>query len=180
MDSTEPKDALEFLADFDNVPNEKKSALLSGSFLTKQLKSHQRMDAMFRGLTFAAALSILLLLAAILATLFSGSWLAISTFGFKFFTTSQWNPVSNSFGALVPIYGTLITSFLALLIGVPVSFGIALFLTELSPRYLKAPLGIAIELLAAIPSVIYGMWGLFVFAPYFAKNIEPGINTYLG
>jgi phosphate transport system permease protein len=88
--------------------------------------------------------------------------------------------VSGNFGAVVPIYGTLATSFLALLIGVPVSFGIALFLTELSPRLLKGPLGVAIELLAAIPSVIYGMWGLFVFAPFFAKHIAPAINSYLG
>lgn len=180
MDSTEPKDALPFFADFDENPSGKKTAHFTDSFIRRKIKSHQRMDAAFRGLTFAAALSILLLLAAVLATLVSGSWLAISTFGFKFFTSHVWDPVAGNFGALVPIYGTLITSLIALLIGVPVSFGIALFLTELSPRFLKAPLGIAIELLAAIPSVIYGMWGLFVFAPFFAKYIEPAINDYLG
>jgi phosphate transport system permease protein len=180
MDTSESKDALPFFTDFDDVPSVKKSALLTGAFLKKQLKSHQRMDALFRGITFTAALSILLLLAAVLTTLFSGSWLAITTFGFKFFTSTVWDPVSGEFGAAVPIYGTLITSLIALLIGVPVSFGIALFLTELSPRFLKGPLGIAIELLAAIPSVIYGMWGLYVFAPFFAKNVEPAIIAYLG
>lgn len=181
MDSTKPKEALpSFFPDFDDIPVLKKSALMSGAYLRKQLKRHQRMDAIFRGITFFAALSILLLLLAVLGTLLSGSWAAITTFGFRFFTTSTWDPVSEKFGALVPIYGTLITSFLALLIGVPISFGIALFLTELSPRFLKGPLGIAIELLAAVPSVIYGMWGLFVFAPFFAANIEPALITYLG
>jgi phosphate transport system permease protein len=181
MDSSDPKEALEpFFADFDDAPVVKKSALLSEAFLRRQIKGQQRMDAVFRGLTFTAALSILLLLVAVLATLLVGSWPAITTFGFHFFTSSTWNPVSSEFGALVPIYGTVVTSFLALLMAVPVSFGIALFLTELSPRFLKGPLGVAIELLAAIPSVIYGMWGLFVFAPFFAKNVEPAINHYLG
>ena len=94
-------------------------------------------------------------------------------FGPGFFVSSVWNPVNEQFGALVPIYGTLVTSVIALLIGVPVSFGIALFLTELSPPWLKRPLGTAIELLAAIPSIIYGMWGLFVFAPLFADYVQP-------
>ncbi len=90
---------------------------------------------------------------------------AFDKFGFAFFTTNVWNPVKSEFGALAPIYGTLVTSLIALLIGVPVSFGIALFLTEMCPAALKRPLGTAVELLAAIPSIIYGMWGLFVFAP---------------
>ncbi len=181
MSSTKPKETLpSFFTEFDEVPILKKSALMSGSYLRKQLKSHQRMDAVFRALTFAAALSILLLLIAILSTLIQGSWLAIRTFGWGFFTNAVWDPVGGRFGALVPIYGTLITSFLALLVGVPISFGIALFLTELAPRFLRTPLGIAIELLAAIPSVIYGMWGLFVFAPVFAKYFEPWINDHLG
>jgi phosphate transport system permease protein len=138
------------------------------------------MDAGFRALTFLAALSILLLLAAITLTLLNGAMPAIKAFGWRFFATAHWDPVNSQFGALVPIYGTLITSFLALLIAVPVSFGIALFLTEISPRLLKSPLGIAIELLAAVPSVIYGMWGLFVFAPFLADHIEPWINAHLG
>ena len=179
MSSGEPKEALPSLfADFDEAPSLKKSALISGEFLRKQLARHQRMDAIFRGLTFAAALSILLLLIATLATLLHGAWPAITTFGWSFFTNATWDPVGQKFGAVVPIYGTLVTSFIALLIVVPVSFGIALFLTELSPRFLKTPLGIAIELLAAVPSVIYGMWGLFVFAPFFAKNVAPKMNEY--
>jgi phosphate transport system permease protein len=101
-------------------------------------------------------------------------------FGFGFLVSTDWNPVKMTFGALAPIYGTVLTSFIALLISVPVSFGIALFLTELSPRFLKGPLGVAIELLAAIPSIIYGMWGLFVFAPFFAKNVEPWMLEKLG
>jgi len=182
MDSSDPNDVATsfFAGDFEQVPSLKKSATFSTEFVRKQLKTGQRMDAIFRGVTFSAALSILLMLLAVLVTLVQGAWPALSTFGFRFFTSSSWNPVKNEFGALVPIYGTLITSFLALFIGVPVSFGIALFLTELSPRFLKGPLGVAIELLAAIPSVIYGMWGLFVFAPFFAKYIEPAMNHYLG
>ena len=98
----------------------------------------------------------------------------------SFFITNVWNPVTHQFGALAPIYGTLVTSGIALLIGVPVSFGIALFLTEMCPVYLKRPLGTAVELLAAIPSIIYGMWGLFVFAPFFADYIQPLLTRVFG
>src|SRR5690606_34699918 len=97
-----------------------------------------------------------------------------------FLTSAEWNPVTDEFGALVPIVGTLVTSAIALLIAIPVSFGIALFLTELSPRWLRRPLGIAIELLAGIPSIIYGMWGLFVFAPLFADYVQPWLIEELG
>src|SRR5206468_9275120 len=109
-----------------------------------------------------------------------GSLPAIEKFGFGFLVSSEWNPVTEKFGALVPIVGTLVTSFIALLIGVPVSFGIALFLTELSPSWLKRPLGTAIELLAAIPSIIYGMWGLFVLAPLFQEHVQPALIESLG
>jgi len=102
------------------------------------------------------------------------------TFGFGFFVSAEWNPVTEQFGALVPIVGTLTTSAIALLIGIPVSFGIALFLTELSPKWLRRPLGTAIELLAAIPSIIYGMWGLFVFAPVFGSHVQPFLKSTLG
>ena len=98
---------------------------------------------------------------------------ALQKFGFAFFFTNVWDPVKSEFGALAPIYGTLVTSAIALLIGVPVSFGIALFLTEMCPPMLKRPLGTAVELLAAIPSIIYGMWGLFVFAPLFGDYVQP-------
>ena len=104
----------------------------------------------------------------------------MQAFGLGFLTSTAWDPVHEKFGALVPIYGTLVTSFIALLIGIPVSFGIALFLTELSPTWLKRPLGIAIELLAGIPSIIYGMWGLFVFAPIFADHVQPWLIKYIG
>jgi phosphate transport system permease protein len=137
-------------------------------------------DLLFRNATRLFALLVLLLLAGIIATLFVGSLPSIKQFGFNFLFSTDWNPVTEEFGALVPIVGTLVTSFIALLIGIPVSFGIALYLTELSPRWLKRPLGVAIELLAGIPSIIYGMWGLFIFAPWFADHIEPWMNDHLG
>jgi phosphate transport system permease protein len=108
------------------------------------------------------------------------SWPTIQKFGFSFLYSSEWDPTANKFGALVPIYGTLVTSAIALLIAVPVSFGIALFLTEMSPIWLRRPLGVAIELLAAIPSIVYGMWGLLVFSPIFAQYIEVPLTATLG
>ncbi|MFZ5502295.1 MAG: phosphate ABC transporter permease subunit PstC [Pseudomonadota bacterium] len=145
-----------------------------------RLKRHTVLDALFRNLTRVSAFGVLALLAAIIFSLVMGSMPAIRTFGFGFLTSSEWDPVNDQFGALIPIVGTLVTSAIALLIAVPVSFGIAIFLTELSPRILRRPLGIAIELLAGIPSIIYGMWGLFVFAPLFADHIEPWINDNIG
>lgn len=136
-------------------------------------------DLVFQGLTFFCAILILLLLILMVGTLMMGAWPSITKFGFHFLTSTQWDPVAEEFGALVPIFGTVVTSALALLIAVPVSFGIAIFLTEICPRFLRTPLGIAIELLAAIPSIIYGMWGLFVFAPYFAKNGQPWLKEHL-
>ncbi|MCL6556916.1 MAG: phosphate ABC transporter permease subunit PstC [Burkholderiales bacterium] len=125
-------------------------------------------------------LLVLALLAGILVALAVGAWPAIRTFGFAFLFSPEWNPVTGEFGALVPIFGTLATSAIALLIGVPVSFGIALFLTELSPLWLRRPLGIAIELLAGIPSIIYGMWGLFVLAPVLQETVQPWLIEHLG
>lgn len=145
-----------------------------------RLKRHTVLDLLFRNLTRASAFAVLALLAAIIVSLIVGSLPAIRAFGFGFLTSSDWDPVSEQFGALIPIVGTLVTSAIALTIAIPVSFGIALFLTELSPRLLRRPLGIAIELLAGIPSIIYGMWGLFVFAPLFADHIEPWINDHIG
>lgn len=132
-----------------------------------------RSDARFRALTAAAALIVVAAFVGIIIALVSGSWLALKTFGFGFLTTEVWNPVTEKFGAVAPIAGTLITSFLAMLVAVPVGIGIAIFLTELCPRSLKRPVGIAIELLAGIPSIIYGIWGLFVFAPFFQATIQP-------
>jgi phosphate transport system permease protein len=127
-----------------------------------------------------SAFAVLVLLIAIIVSLIIGSLPAIKAFGFQFLTSAEWDPVTDQFGALVPIVGTLVTSAIALLIAIPVSFGIALFLTELSPRWLRRPLGIAIELLAGIPSIIYGMWGLFVFAPLFADYVQPWLIEKLG
>jgi len=144
------------------------------------LKRQYFYDLLFRNTTGFFAFLVLLLLLGIITSLAWGGWLSIKTFGFGFFTSAAWNPVTSEFGAVVPIYGTLITSFIALLIGVPVSFGIALFLTELAPGWLRRPLGIAIELLAGIPSIIYGMWGLFVFAPIFADHVQPWLIANFG
>ena len=136
-------------------------------------------DKLFALTVKAAALLVLLLLTSIIVSLFVASWPSIQHFGASFLWHKQWDAPAENFGALVPIYGTLITSAIALIIAVPVSFGIALFLTELAPAWIKRPLGIAIELLAAIPSIVYGMWGLFVFAPFFARYIqEPMIQLF--
>src|SRR6266581_548463 len=143
-------------------------------------KSVQLQDLLFRALSRCFAFLVLAILLGIIVSLVRGSLPAIAKFGFGFLVSSEWNPVTEEFGALVPIVGTLVTSFIALLIGVPVSFGIALFLTELSPPWLKRPLGTAIELLAAIPSIIYGMWGLFVLAPLFADYLQPWLINTLG
>jgi phosphate transport system permease protein len=137
-------------------------------------------DAIFRNATRLFAFIVLALLLGIIISLIIGSMPSIKAYGFSFLTSDSWNPVTEKFGALVPITGTIATSVIALLIGVPISFGIALFLTELSPNWLKRPLGIAIELLAGIPSIIYGMWGLFVFAPLFADHVQPWLIDTLG
>ncbi len=129
-------------------------------------------DAVFSVLTHGAAWLTLALLAGIIISLVIGAAPAIQTFGLGFLTSAEWDPVQEKFGGLVMIYGTLMTSFIALLIAVPVSFGIALFLTELSPSWLRRPLGTAIELLAAVPSIVYGMWGLLVFAPILSTWIQ--------
>jgi phosphate transport system permease protein len=137
-------------------------------------------DRLFAGATLAAAAFTLLLLVAILGSLFIGAWPAIHEYGLSFLIRSDWDPVANRFGGLVMIYGTLTTSAIALLIAVPVSFGIAVFLTELSPGWLRRPLGIAIELLAAVPSIVYGMWGLLVFGPLLARFVQKPLLDLFG
>jgi phosphate transport system permease protein len=144
------------------------------------LKRFARTDARFRYFTFGAACLVLLIFTGIIIALGNGAWLAIRTFGAGFLTSTAWNPVTEKFGALPAIYGTLITSTLAMLVAVPVGIGIAIFLTELCPRPLRRPVGIAIELLAGIPSIIYGIWGLFVFAPFFQQTIQPWIIASVG
>ncbi len=153
---------------------------MSKLFTDARLKRHQLLDILFRNMTRLFAFLVFALLIGIVISLFIGSLPAMKAFGFGFLFSAEWNPVTEQFGALVPIVGTLVTSVIALLIGVPVSFGIAIFLTELSPRWMKRPLGIAVELLAGIPSIIYGMWGLFVFAPAFAEHVEPWLTEHLG
>jgi phosphate transport system permease protein len=136
-------------------------------------------DRRFRALTLAAALVVVAIFTGVMIALVYGAWPAIKTFGLPFLWSERWNPVTEKFGALAPISGTLITSFLAMLIAVPVGIGIAIFLTELCPRPLKRPVGIAIELLAGIPSIIYGIWGLFVLAPFLQVYIQPWlISTF--
>jgi phosphate transport system permease protein len=131
-----------------------------------------QLDRLFAWAAKGAAYLTLALLLAILLSLVIGAWPAIEKYGLTFLTRSVWDPVKNDYGGLVMIYGTLSTSLIALLIAVPVSFGIALFLTELSPAWLKRPLGTAIELLAAVPSIVYGMWGLLVFGPILAQYVQ--------
>ena len=143
----------------------------------KPLKRSPLPDQIFGWAALGAALITLALLFAILASLVVGAWPAISQYGLGFLTSSVWDPVKNEYGGLVMIYGTLATSFIALFIAVPVSFGIALFLTELSPAWLKRPLGTAIELLAAIPSIVYGMWGLLVFGPILATYVQQPLQA---
>ena len=137
-------------------------------------------DRIFGFMALAAALLTLGLLIGILVSLVVGAWPAISKYGLGFLTSSVWDPVKNEYGGLVMIYGTIATSLIALVIAVPVSFGIALFLTELSPAWLKRPLGIAIELLAAVPSIVYGMWGLLVFGPILATYVQQPLQSLLG
>ena len=145
-----------------------------------QLKRQMMFDTAFRVATRFFAFLVLALLIGILISLLIGAMPSIKHFGWGFLTSSDWDPVAEQFGAVVPIFGTLVTSFIALLIAVPISFGIAIFLTELCPPLLKRPLGIAVELLAGIPSIIYGMWGLFVFAPLFGEYVQPWILDNLG
>jgi phosphate transport system permease protein len=132
-------------------------------------------DAVFSTVATVAGVLVLLLLGAIIVMLFLGGLPAFRTFGFGFLTSTAWNPVREQFGAAVSIYGTIVTSLLALIMAVPIAFGIAFYLTELAPAWLRRPVGTAIELLAAVPSIIFGMWGFFVIAPAMAKYVEPHV-----
>ena len=130
-------------------------------------------DKRFRWLTQVSALLVVGIFAGVFYSLFVGALPALREFGWRFLTTQAWNPVTEHFGALASIYGTIITAFGAMLLAVPVGIGIAFFLTELCPQPLRRPIGIAIELLAGIPSIIYGIWGLFIFAPWFQQHVQP-------
>jgi phosphate transport system permease protein len=159
-------------------------AVLNRNALSSQAvkiaKRERIVDLVFKYTTQFFALSVLLTLLGIIASLFINAAPALSKFGLGFYTTVEWDIINGEFGGLIAIYGTVITSFIALLIAVPVSFGIAVFLTEICPKPLRRPLGTAVEILAAVPSIIYGMFGLFIFAPLFAEYIQPALAATLG
>ena len=159
-------------------------AVLQGGALSSKAvgiaKRQHLMDVGFQYLTQFFALSVLFALLGIIASLVFNAAPALSKFGFGFFTTVEWDIINGEFGGLIAIYGTMITSVIALIIAVPLSFGIAVFLTEICPKSLRRPLGTAIEILAAVPSIIYGMFGLFIFAPLFAQYIQPALAGTLG
>ncbi len=147
---------------------------------TKLVKIQRIQDFFFHKLTLFFAALVLIFLVGIILSLIVSAWPTFKEFGFKFFISTDWDVVNSKFGMVISIYGTLISALIALIIAVPLSFGIALFLTEISPNWLKRPLGTAIELLAAIPSIIYGMFGLFVFAPIFGDYIQPVLQLVFG
>jgi phosphate transport system permease protein len=148
--------------------------------LLATMKKLRWQDFLFHKLTLVFALSVLLMLGGIIVSLMIGAWPAFKEFGPGFITRVEWDPVNDEYGAMIAIVGTLTTSFIALLIACPISFGIALFLTEICPAKLRRPLGTAVELLAGVPSIIYGMWGLFIFAPLFSEYVQPVLKSTLG
>src|SRR6185312_11930548 len=139
-----------------------------------------RADRSFRWVLMGTAVFVLVALAAAALSMLWGGREVLAHEGLHFFYSSDWNPVENKYGALAPIYGTIVTAIIAMVIGVPISFGIALFLTEVAPRWLRGPIGTAIELLAGVPSIIYGMWGLFVLVPVMTEYVTPWLNDHLG
>jgi len=160
-------------------PERAKPAMTAGQPKSANTNNNALLDALFKYLTLFFAFLVFILLAAIMVSLVYGSRESISEYGLSFLWLNDWDPGKEIFGAVVPIVGTLLTSLIALIIAVPVSFGIAIFLTELSPAWLRRPLGTAVEMLAAIPSIIYGMWGLFVFVPVFQQYVQPFLISVL-
>ncbi len=156
------------------------TSTLENKMLLATMRRQRLQDFFFHKVTLAFALSVTLVLIGIIISLLIGARPAFEKFGLGFITTIEWDPVNDQYGALIAIVGTLATSFIALLIAFPVSFGIALFLTEICPVWLRRPMGTAVELLAGVPSIIYGMWGLFIFAPFFADHIQPVLQNTLG
>jgi phosphate transport system permease protein len=152
----------------------------AASFDTRHAARQRFREMLFKGATLCAALLVLILLGGVAVSLLHGAWPAFAHFGFGFLTREVWNPVTDEFGALAPVYGTLVTSLIAMLIAIPISFGIAIFLTELAPSWLKRPVGVAVELLAAVPSIIFGIWGLFVLAPVLQRHVQPALIEWLG
>jgi phosphate transport system permease protein len=157
-------------------------ALVSEQFVVANMQAVRRrtsptFDQGFRWASYGSALIVLAVLAGIIGAMLYGGWPAFQEFGFGFLTSSVWNVGQDQYGAWVAISGTLTSALIALVIGVPISIGIAIFLTQLCPAWLKRPVSTTIELLAAVPSIIYGMWGLFVFAPLFARFIQVPLST---
>jgi phosphate transport system permease protein len=148
--------------------------------LHARLRREANAESIFRWATMCSAAFVLLLLAGVLLSLAYGAWPALKTFGLGFLATEVWNPVTEKFGALAPIYGTVVTSAIAMLLAIPVAFGIAVFLTETCPRWLRTPVSVAIELLAAIPSIVFGIWGLFILAPILQETVQPWLIDRLG
>jgi phosphate transport system permease protein len=150
------------------------------AFNSRHAAKQRPRENLFKGATLAAALLVLILLGGVAISLLRGSWPAFAHFKLAFLTREIWNPVTDEYGALAPVYGTLVTSLLAMIIAIPISFGIAIFLTELSPSWLKRPVGVAVELLAAVPSIIFGIWGLFVLAPLLQRHVQPWLIEWIG
>jgi len=148
--------------------------------LRTHLQREARTEGVFRVATKFSAILVLVLLAGVILSLMYGSWPALATFKWSFVTGEHWNPVTEVFGARTPIYGTIATSLIALLIAVPLSFGIAVFLTETCPRWLRGPISMAVELLASVPSIVYGIWGLFVLAPILQRTVQPWLIDHVG
>jgi phosphate transport system permease protein len=148
--------------------------------VSAQLDRQRVFDVLFRAATRAFAVLVLLLLGGVMVALGVGAWPAFSHFGPAFLTSIAWNPVNDQYGALPAIFGTLVTSLIAMLIGVPLALGVAVFLTELCPPLFRRPIGTMIELLAAVPSIIYGIWGLFVLAPFLQLTVQPFLIDLLG
>ena len=147
---------------------------------TSKAKANHTQDRIFYFMTLASAVFVVVMLIGVIASLLVGAWPAFEKFGPSFIWTQRWSPVKEIFGALSPIYGTIITSLIAMVIGIPVSFGIAVFLTELCPQPIRRPIGVAIELLAGIPSIIYGLWGFFYLAPFMAQWVQPALDASIG
>ncbi len=159
------------------IPTDVAALALDDARIRARAAGEARQDALFRYALAGAAAVVLVVLGAAAVSMLLGGRLAFETFGWHFIVSSDWDAVGRRFGAFVPIYGTLVTSAIAMMIAIPVSFGIALFLTEIAPAWLRGPVGAAIELLAGIPSIIYGMWGLFSFVPLMADHVLPWVNT---
>ncbi|WP_171084845.1 phosphate ABC transporter permease subunit PstC [Telluria aromaticivorans] len=165
------------------MPDLPKQALDNGFHsvaLRNTMRNQRIQDFFFHKITLLFAASVLLVLVGIIVSLVIGAWPALKEFGPGFVTRVEWDPVGDQFGAMIAIWGTLATSLIALAVAFPISFGIALFLTEICPVWLRRPMGTAVELLAGVPSIIYGMWGLFVFAPLFADHVQPLLKSTLG